>query len=263
MRTLVISLRLYFTDLTGNSEHDAEVSARSSLSLLKTTANGSHNNLNVLKGTGSNPTSGNSANAFPRVRANSRTNSPNARTARKSLENYNNTQGLAYNTHQNANRELPEGFYEELNTLDPRNNNHFAFPHTGTGTKSNAGVNASSAPMTPAAGNYDQRRQSFPASAARYVLFYLRFMCGRSCCWSHLRVILSYFYFSPGWFWLFCFSVTHCTLLVPSPATRCSVNPANTLATKACTAITAATRVRTTASPIVLTPTPTDVYQVI
>eukprot|EP00598_Pedospumella_elongata_P001507 CAMPEP_0184979644 /NCGR_PEP_ID=MMETSP1098-20130426/9845_1 /TAXON_ID=89044 /ORGANISM="Spumella elongata, Strain CCAP 955/1" /LENGTH=1009 /DNA_ID=CAMNT_0027502969 /DNA_START=107 /DNA_END=3136 /DNA_ORIENTATION=- len=157
------------TDLTGNSELDAEVSARSSLSLLKTSANGSHNNLNVLKGTSSNPTSGNSANAFPRVRANSRTNSPNARTARKSLENYNNnTQGLAYNTHQNANRELPEGFYEELNTLDPRNNNHFAFPHTGSA--SGKGVSASSAPVTPVAGNYDQRRQSFPASAASHTL---------------------------------------------------------------------------------------------
>ncbi len=159
----------FYTDLTGNSQNDAEVSARSSLSLLKASANGSHSNLNVLKGTGSNPASGSSVNTFPRVRANSRTNSPNARTARKSLENYQHTQGLAYNTHQNANRELPEGFYEELNTLDPRNNSHFAFPHT-TDSKKSTGGNASSAPVTPAAGGgYDVRRQSFPASAARYV----------------------------------------------------------------------------------------------
>jgi len=160
------------TDLTGNSQNDAEVSARSSLSLLKASANGSHSNLNALKGTGSNPSSGSSVNTFPRVRANSRTNSPNARTARKSLENYHNTQGLAYNTHQNANRELPEGFYEELNTLDPRNNSLFAFPHTTGGTKNTDG-NATSAPVTPAAGGFDLRRQSFPTSTARYVLYVL------------------------------------------------------------------------------------------
>lgn len=175
-------------DLPGHSLTDAEVSARSSLSLLKSSNNnnnGSSAALHTLKNTGSNPTSGTNVSSFPRVRANSRTNSPNARTARKSLENYQ-SNGLAYNTHHNANSQLPEGFYEELNTLDPRSS-HFAFPHThttsgsGGGSGNNrtitasdrglnsgnvsSGMNSMSAPVTPAVDSYEMRRQSFPASA--------------------------------------------------------------------------------------------------